>query len=77
MNNMLDVDIARSALNALDSSDIKVSVTNGWVTLGGSVASHDEKRAAEGAVIVLPGVRGVTNNVTVRPRGAPAHRDGE
>jgi len=69
-----DVDVARSAVNALEwnvsvpKNHIKVSVTKGWVTLDGSVEWYYQKRAAEDAVMVLAGVRGVTNNVTVTSR---------
>lgn len=69
-----DVDIARAAVNALDwnvsvpKNRIKIAVTNGWVTLDGSVEWYFQKRAAEDAVMVLGGVRGVTNNITVTAR---------
>jgi osmotically-inducible protein OsmY len=66
-----DVDIARSAVNALEwnvsvpKDHVKVSVSKGWVTLDGGVEWYYQKRAAEDSVMVLAGVRGVTNNVTV------------
>ena len=66
-----DVDIARSAVNALEwnvavpKGRIKVTVSNGWVTLDGSVDWYYQKRAAEDAVFLLAGVRGVGNNITV------------
>ena len=66
-----DVDIARSAVNALQwnvsipKNRIKASVSKGWVTLDGEVDWHYQKRAAEDAVFLLAGVRGVTNKVTV------------
>ena len=66
-----DVDIARSAVNALEwnvsvpKGDVKVAVSKGWVTLDGGVEWYYQKRAAEDTVMVLAGVRGVTNNVTV------------
>ena len=69
-----DVDIARSTVNALEwnvsvpKDRIKVSVTKGWVTLEGNVAWYYQKRAAEDAVMVLAGVRGVINNITVTTR---------
>lgn len=69
-----DVDVARSAVNALEwnvsvpKNQIKVSVTKGWVTLDGGVEWYYQKRAAEDAIIVLAGVRGVTNNITVTSR---------
>lgn len=66
-----DVDIARSAVNALEwnvsvpKDRLKVTVTKGWVTLDGSVDWYYQKRAAEDAVFLLAGVRGVTNNINV------------
>jgi osmotically-inducible protein OsmY len=66
-----DVDIARSALNALEwhvsipRNRVKVTVTKGWVALDGSVDWQYQKQAAEDAVFVLAGVRGVSNNINV------------
>ena len=66
-----DVDIARSAVNALEwnvsvpKDRVKVTVTTGWVTLDGSVDWYYQKRAAEDAVFLLAGVRGVSNNINV------------
>ena len=66
-----DVDIARSAVNALEwnvsvpKNRIQVTVTQGWVKLDGSVDWYHQKRAAEDAVFVLVGVRGVNNNINV------------
>lgn len=69
-----DVDIVRSAVNALEwnvsvpKDRIKVSVTKGWVKLDGNVEWYYQKRAAEETVLVLAGVRGVTNNIAVTSR---------
>ena len=66
-----DVDIARSAVNALEwnvsvpKDRIKVTVTKGWVALDGSVDWYYQKRAAEDVVFMLAGVRGVSNNISV------------
>jgi len=71
-----DVDIVRSVVNALDwnvsvpKDTVKVSVAKGWVTLEGNVEWYYQKRAAEDAVRVLSGVRGVTNKVEVTTRKA-------
>lgn len=71
-----DVDIARSAVNALEwnaavpKDRIKVSVTKGWITLEGEVDWYYQKRAAEDAVGLLAGVRGVADKVTVKARQA-------
>lgn len=69
-----DVDIARSAVNALDwnvavpKDRVKVTVAKGWVTLDGNVDWYYQKRAAEEAVFLLAGVRGVANNISVTTR---------
>jgi osmotically-inducible protein OsmY len=42
-----------------------VSVSNGWVTLRGSVRRRFRKRLAEQAVSEIAGVRGVTNFITI------------
>ena len=71
-----DVDIARSVVNALDwnaavpKERISVTVTHGWVTLEGAVEWYFQKRAADDAVRMLLGVRGVTNKVQVTARHA-------
>lgn len=73
-----DVDIARSAVNALEwnasvpKNRIKLSVSKGWVTLEGDVDWYYQKRAAEDAVGILAAVRGVIDKVTVKARGAKA-----
>lgn len=69
-----DEDIAKAAVAALDASitvpakRIKVKVSNGWVTLEGSVDWQFQKRAAESAIRDLIGVKGVINLVEVKPR---------
>ena len=73
-----DVDIARSALNALEwhvsipRNRVKVTVTKGWVALDGSVDWQYQKQAAEDAVFVLAGVRGVSNNINVTTKPVQA-----
>ena len=72
-----DEDIAKAAVNALKSNilvpndKIKVTVRNGWVELEGQVEWQFQKTAAESAVRYLPGVTGVTNLVTVKPKVTP------
>jgi osmotically-inducible protein OsmY len=46
---------------------IKIVVKNAWVTLEGDVEWDYQKRAAERAVREIPGVRGVSNLVSVQP----------
>ena len=73
-----DVDIARSAVNALEwnvsvpKNKVIVAVTKGWLTLEGDVEWYYQKRAAEESVRSLSGVRGVTNKIVVKTRQARA-----
>ncbi len=66
-----DADIARALRHALEwnvlvpDTRIHSTVTNGWVTLKGEVECYRERVDAERAVSVLPGVRGVLNNLQV------------
>ena len=68
-----DEDIARSVANALASNTsippdrVKAQVSNGWVTLEGTVEWYYQKEAAERAVRPLRGVKGVTNKIVVKP----------
>jgi osmotically-inducible protein OsmY len=68
-----DSDIAQAAVNALKwntmvpADRVSVAVSNGWVTLKGNVDWQYQKQAAARAVRDLTGVRGVGNEVTVRP----------
>jgi osmotically-inducible protein OsmY len=72
-----DPDIARAAENALawdvwvPKDRIKVIVERGWVTLEGEVDWLYQKGGAENAVRHLTGVRGVTNQITIKPRVTP------
>jgi osmotically-inducible protein OsmY len=69
-----DSDIARAAVRALrryplvPSGSVTVRVENGWVVLAGEVSWDFQRRAVERAVRNVPGVRGISNLVTVRPR---------
>jgi osmotically-inducible protein OsmY len=69
-----DTDIAEGALDALvlragvPRDRIKVSVSTGWVTLDGDVDWKYQSDAAEEAVRYLLGVRGVSNQILVKPR---------
>ncbi len=72
-----DADIARTAAEvlmwnaSLPAERVKVSVSDGWITLTGEVEWGYQKAAAESAVRRLAGVRGVTNEVTIRPKAVP------
>jgi osmotically-inducible protein OsmY len=67
-----DTDIAQHAGEALDRAvdvpeSVKATVRNQHITLTGSVAWHHERQSASRAVRYLRGVKGVINEVTVRP----------
>jgi hypothetical protein len=55
----------------VDASDITVQVTDGEVTLTGTVATREQKRRAEDLIERTSGVRDVTNRLRVH-RDAPA-----
>jgi len=72
-----DADIAAAAANALQwhvflpRGGIKVSVDAGWVTLKGEVQWQYQKAAAEEGVRHLLGVKGISNQITIKPRVTP------
>jgi hyperosmotically inducible protein len=47
---------------------IQVLVRNGWVTLTGDVDWYFQKQSAEDDIRKLSGVRGVANNIAIKPR---------
>ena len=53
----------------LDASDIVVQVSNGEVTLSGSVSSREQKRRAEDVADRVSGVKDVTNQLRVAREG--------
>ncbi|MCX6123568.1 MAG: BON domain-containing protein, partial [Proteobacteria bacterium] len=66
-----DEDIARAALMALNwtyqtPEGIKVIVKNGWITLSGDAQWEFERAAAKQSVSTLIGVKGVTNEITLK-----------
>ncbi len=68
--------IAAAASNALAwnvvlPENLQAEVEDGWITLTGIVEWGYQKRVAEEAVRVLTGVKGVINNITVKPHLAP------
>jgi osmotically-inducible protein OsmY len=69
-----DADIASAALNALQArvdvpdEKIKLTVKDGWITLQGDVDWYYQKNAAELAVKYLSGVKGVTDNIRMKPQ---------
>jgi len=78
-----DSDIAKAALAALrwhasvPHERLQLAVDDGWVTLGGDVDWHFQLAAAEQCVRPLVGVRGITNNIAVKPRAGDADPSGE
>jgi osmotically-inducible protein OsmY len=58
-----DVCEALTLQDAVDASDITVNVDKGSVTLDGSVATAHMKELAEEAIMDLPGVKSVRNNL--------------
>jgi osmotically-inducible protein OsmY len=73
-----DSAIAGAAANALKwttsipEGKVKVTVSNGWVTLDGEVEWQFQKQTAFNVVRDLLGVKGVTNDIRVKPMVRPA-----
>jgi osmotically-inducible protein OsmY len=69
-----DTQIAQSARDALDADPlirgerIETTVSDGWVTLRGRVDCWRQSEDAERTVLRVPGVRGVVNELTIRPQ---------
>lgn len=69
-----DEDMAAACVSALKAhcsvpdEKIKVVVRDGWVTLDGEVEGQYQRDAAERAIRHLTGVRGVTDNIVIKPR---------
>ncbi len=76
-SNKDDTAIADAALRAIRWSasvpreQVKLTVTNGWITLEGKVEWEYQRRAAYNLVRDLLGVRGVTNDIAVHPKVQP------
>jgi osmotically-inducible protein OsmY len=73
-----DADIARAAEMALKwttsvpSDRIRVIVEHGWLTLQGEVDSEYQRSNAEAAVRGLMGLKGILNDIAVKPVETPA-----
>lgn len=71
-----DTDIAHDARHALEMDvlvphdRVRTTVAGGWITLEGTVDTVAQRDVCERAVSHLPGVRGVTNTITVKPAAA-------
>ena len=72
-----DSALTHAALNALDwhpevpAGSVKISVSDGYVTLTGDVEWQFQRADAEYAINHLAGVRGVHNALVIRPRVRP------
>lgn len=68
-----DTEIAHAALNSLawnvavPEDRVQIDVRDGWLTLRGQVDWDYQRRAADGSVRSLTGVRGVSNLIGVTP----------
>jgi osmotically-inducible protein OsmY len=73
-----DPEIARDAVAAIKLQlpvtydQVKVSVSHGWVTLEGDVEWNYQRDSAERAVRRVKGVKGITNQIHIKPKAAPA-----
>jgi osmotically-inducible protein OsmY len=71
-----DEDIAEACLTALHNhasvpdDKLKLVVNSGWVTIEGTVDWQFQKTAADQALRCLIGVRGIANNIALRPRAS-------
>jgi osmotically-inducible protein OsmY len=69
-----DVDIARTVENVLEwmtlgnKGSVQVMVEDGWITLTGTVDWQYQQDAASFAVRHLMGVRGVSNQIVIKPK---------
>jgi len=80
-----DIEIANEVLGALKSNwlipkdTVTIKVEDGWVTLGGQLPWNYHKEVAKSAVVFLEGVKGVTNNITIKatPHDAIEQKDVE
>ncbi len=72
-----DAEIAEAAVGSLKAhvwvpTDIQPTVAQGWVTLKGQVNWEYQRSAATDSVRFLSGVKGVTNNITLKPSAQPS-----
>ncbi|MCI0392780.1 MAG: BON domain-containing protein [Acidobacteria bacterium] len=71
---IVDPDLAANIVDALrrnvtvPDDRIKVTIKKGWVTLEGKVDWGYQREAVEDAIRYLAGVRGVSNNIEVKPK---------
>jgi len=71
-----DSDIARAAVDALKwkttvpDERVKLSVSKGWITVEGDVDWNFQRDAVEEEMRYLAGVRGVINEIVVKPKAS-------
>ncbi len=75
-NRRSDEDIALAVSNTLGwnvllPKHLQAEVDEGWVRLAGKVRWRFQRNAAEGAVAQLTGVKGITNDIAVKPDITP------
>jgi len=69
-----DEEIAAACVSALKvnvsvpDEKLQIVVNNGWVKLEGEVDWQYQRDAAERAILTLSGVRGVSNNIRIKPQ---------
>ena len=71
--NCADTDIAKAAVSQLEwnysvPNNVKVKVSNGWITLEGTVEAQYQRNEAERALRSLRGAKGILNEITVKPK---------
>jgi osmotically-inducible protein OsmY len=80
---MLDTELRQDIIDALefepslDAANIGVAVDSGIVTLTGHVQTYSEKLTAEEIVHAIRGVKGIAQEIEVRPAGAYSTADDE
>jgi osmotically-inducible protein OsmY len=80
---MTDRELQQHVQNALDwdpsidAAEIGVSAEGHVVTLRGDVRTYSERAAAERVALGVYGVKGVANDINVRPRDAQQRTDNE
>jgi osmotically-inducible protein OsmY len=71
-----DTEIAEAAVSSLKwhvwvPNSIQATVAQGWVTLKGTVDWDYQRTAAYDAICFMPGVKGVSNDITLKPTAKP------
>jgi len=72
-----DTEIAEAAVSAIKwhvwlQDGIQATVSQGWITLKGSVDWDYQRTAAHDAVCFMPGVKGVSNDITLKASAKPS-----